>query len=123
MEESKTTDVSLSKTIIENAISNPQKCGLTGKIACLDVDLSGKNLCDVKAISSYDRLQHVDMSSNSIQDFSALKNLLMIKRLDMSKNKIKSLSPLICQEEEEETLGSRALEELNLSSNEMQDSN
>ena len=75
--------------------------------------------CHFEILEKDTRLQHVDMSSNSIQDFSALKNLLMIKRLDMSKNKIKSLSPLICQEEEEETLGSRALEELNLSSNEI----
>ena len=36
----------LTKDIIKNSISNPQKCGLTGKIACLDVDLSENELCD-----------------------------------------------------------------------------
>jgi Leucine-rich repeat (LRR) protein len=120
MECSKKEEGVLTIDMIRCSVSNPAKCGLTGKVACLNVDLSGKGLSDIEALSRYDKLQSIDASSNRIREFSCLSKIFMMKKLDLSNNMIESLSPLIIHEDEKkETMGSRALEILNLSSNQI----
>lgn len=70
------------------------------KIAFADIskitklDLSKREISDIKELKHFTGLNKLDLSSNNITDISALSSLVSLTALDLSDNKIKDISPL-----------------------------
>lgn len=60
-----------------------------------ELDLSGKKIRDITALSDFPNLRALDLSGNEITDLRPLMNLPKLERLNVSGNSVSDLRPLI----------------------------
>lgn len=59
-----------------------------------DIDLSGRNILDVKPLEALTSLEYLALENNEISTIAPLSSLIKLKELDLQNNQVKTLEPL-----------------------------
>jgi len=89
-------DVVIEPQVLSLDLMKPALKGLARTVdgtgyALTHLEIRGKNLGDISAISLYKHIRYLDLSTNEISDLSPLQSLEHLLSLNLSKNKIASL--------------------------------
>lgn len=79
----------------ENDVVEIKLGGKTFNSDVRELDLSGRNISDISALSDCTELETLNLSGNSISDISTLMDLPKLRSVNLSNNKLSDIGPLM----------------------------